>query len=184
MKNKYHCKTAIAINCCVNSAQKACCSGRTSPTRDFGLYRSMHKADFDRKSFTLTQNNGLMKSKRCRWYLRHGPCQERGGSLIRVRPQDHSLQGMTDQLKAHAIFYRYYGKGIGRVEAPRTISISISMGLFGTLHRDPREEYLGRIRLLRYDGRLSAEQHLTRCNLATLLSDTEAMIMTSSVCIA
>lgn len=83
-------------------------------------------------------------------------------------------------IESPCYFYRYYGKDIGRAEAPRTIS----MGLFGILHCNPREKYLGRIRLLSYDGQLSAEQHLTRCNLATLLSDTEAMRMTSSVCIA
>jgi hypothetical protein len=33
-----------------------------------------------------------------------GPCQERSGSLIQVCLQDQSLQGITDQLKAHAIF--------------------------------------------------------------------------------
>ena len=62
-------------------------------------------------------------------------------------------------IESPCYFYRYYGRDIGRAEAPRTISIS--MGLFGTLHRNPREKDLGRIRLLSYDGQLSAEQHLT-----------------------
>jgi hypothetical protein len=41
-----------------------------------------------------------------------------------------------------------------------------------------------RIRLLSYNDRLSAEQHLTCCNLVPLLSDAEAMRMTSLVSIA
>jgi hypothetical protein len=113
---------------------------------------------------------------------RRGPCQQRSGSLISGVPPRSLAARKNRPVESPCYFYQDDCEALVglklRVRSRAQSQWACSEPYIATLEKNSR------IKLHSYNERLLAEQQLTCCNLATLLSDPEAMRMTSLVSIA